>query len=698
MSDLHNTHAAALPTEAEPATMAPTHQAEVFPAEGAAPLTDTKPAMNSEPVMNTQEPEIAPVEESKAATAPIVPERAAERSVEPIVEGQLAVKGPGLIKQIVPSKKEFWLSDAPITPQHMDLYLRGEKAEISHAVVAWASQTGKGLLFFNKKGETERKRPHSVLPLYDATDLKKGLPHEISFKLHGETHTLKAANDAERDGWFISLERAVEVGKAEKVSIRASEGYKAEMEKLNRPNMMHAAGAATGAATGGVAGAAAMRSKSHGKSTDEPRRAASDPEDTSAPVKSRSTSRGMLGRLTGKKDEPETKREMKKEEKHEEKEEKIMAKEERKAEKEEIKAEKHAEKHGKAAPIAILAGGAAFDAPSTAERVFGAPVEEPSSEIAPIAGGIPVTDEKPKVAKRGSIFGRVQSGWGSMKSPVKEKDLKDAELKPQVPPKDAGVSETAPQIPEPTREAEVLADQPMDNTGLNTHGKPAEAAKEQLDALAAMPEKKAGFLSSLPFMAKRDRSASPSALKEAPVNHEAAPAVPPKGDGIAGAEPALAEHELTETAVAPSAVEEPVAPVHQTPLHETPATELAGEKPMTNTEETIPTTATDATSSPAAKRQSVLGGFGLLGRRASKAFKGMQSPKRENANPLAGAESKMEQPKEVMPEAAAAETPAVNGESRAAEAMEPESLAGGAEHDNMHIGQAQTTNAVSASA
>ena len=307
-------------------------------------------------------------------------------------------------------------------------------------------------------------------------------------------------------------------------------------------------------------------------------------------------------------------------------------------------------------------------------------------------------DEKPKVGKRGSIFGRVQSGWGSMKSPVKEKDLKDAELKPQVPPKDAGVSETAPQIPEPTREAEVLADQPMDNTGLNTHGKPAEAAKEQLDALAAMPEKKAGFLSSLPFMAKRDRSASPSAFKEAPVNHEAAPAVPPKGDGIAGAEPALAEHELTETAVAPSAVEEPVAPVHQTPLHETPATELAGEKPVMNVEESIPTAATDATSPPAAKRQSVLGGFGLLGRRASKAFKGMQSPKRENANPLAGAESKMEQPKEVMPEAAAAETPAVNGESRAAEAMESESLAGGAEHDNMHIGQAQTTNTVSASA
>ena len=68
---------------------------------------------------------------------------------------------------------------------------------------------------------------------YDAVDLKKSHPHEITFRLHGETHTLKAANDAERDGWFISLERAVEVGKAEKESIRASEGYKAEMEKLS---------------------------------------------------------------------------------------------------------------------------------------------------------------------------------------------------------------------------------------------------------------------------------------------------------------------------------------------------------------------------------------------------------------------------------------------------------------------------------
>lgn len=131
-------------------------------------------------------------------------------------------------------KKDFWLSDLPVTPQHMDQYMRGEKPEISNPVVAWASQTGKGLLFFNKKSDTDRTHPGTVLPLYEATDLHKSSPHEISFKIHGKEHTLKAANDAERDGWYMSLEKAMEMGKAQKAATREGEGYKAEMEKLSQ--------------------------------------------------------------------------------------------------------------------------------------------------------------------------------------------------------------------------------------------------------------------------------------------------------------------------------------------------------------------------------------------------------------------------------------------------------------------------------
>ena len=136
-------------------------------------------------------------------------------------------------RSLIPSKKEFWLSDEAVAPQNLDLYLRGEKPEISHAIVAWASQTGKGLLFFNKKNETDRTHPHDVLALYDATDLKKSSPHEFSFKLHGQNHVFKATSDAERDGWYLSIEKSIELGKASKEEIRESEGYKAEIEKLS---------------------------------------------------------------------------------------------------------------------------------------------------------------------------------------------------------------------------------------------------------------------------------------------------------------------------------------------------------------------------------------------------------------------------------------------------------------------------------
>jgi hypothetical protein len=136
-------------------------------------------------------------------------------------------------RQFIFSQKEFWLSDSAVTPQNLGLYLRGEKSEVSHPVTAWASQTGKGLLFFNKKGESDRTQPAGVIPLYEATDLKKASPHEFTFEISGHKHSFKASNDAERDGWYQSIEKSIELGKASKESVRASETYKSEIEKLS---------------------------------------------------------------------------------------------------------------------------------------------------------------------------------------------------------------------------------------------------------------------------------------------------------------------------------------------------------------------------------------------------------------------------------------------------------------------------------
>ena len=137
-------------------------------------------------------------------------------------------------RSLIPSKKEFWLSDDAVSPQDMNSFMRGEKQEVANPIVAWGSQTGKGLLFFNKKGNTSHKSPESVLALYDATDLKKQAPHEIGFKLNGHEHVLKASSDSERDGWYMSIEKSMELGKAAKEEVRESEGYKAEMEKLSK--------------------------------------------------------------------------------------------------------------------------------------------------------------------------------------------------------------------------------------------------------------------------------------------------------------------------------------------------------------------------------------------------------------------------------------------------------------------------------
>lgn len=90
MSDIHTTPAVAAtePTVTEPAAVA-----------AAAPPAETVPTVH-EPASETaapvvEEPKaeaVAPVEESKIET-PV-----AEKAVEPITEGQLAYKGPGLVK------------------------------------------------------------------------------------------------------------------------------------------------------------------------------------------------------------------------------------------------------------------------------------------------------------------------------------------------------------------------------------------------------------------------------------------------------------------------------------------------------------------------------------------------------------------------------------------------------------------------
>jgi hypothetical protein len=393
---------------------------------------------------------------------------------------------------------------------------------------------------------------------------------------------------------------------------------------------------------GGAAGVPKTRGQSMPKKSTEvdsaePKRVgSSDGEDEELKkknnTKSRSTSRGMLNRLKGKKEEHDVKKEEKKDEKEAVKEEKAVEKELSKTDETTpvVAAAPLAAAHTTEAPITeshttgkrSISSFDQFLKPNNypAEPVHAttvAPVEEKPIEALPVAAETPITtEEKSKPAKRGSIFGRIPSAWGNLKSPSKEKSAQDAELKPEVPAKDATVSEAAPQLPETATtepiETPVIAPTTDATKPLITETAPEDNKTNEV--LTPNTKERKNFLSGLSFMNKRDRSVSPSAaVKEQPLKTETpavAPIVPAK-DEVVATEPVKVEEPVTEVAPA-------VAPV---------STETA-EKPVDKFEEPK---AVDATSPNGNKRQSMLGN---LGRRASKALNRIQ-PKKENATPVA---------------------------------------------------------------
>jgi len=64
----------------------------------------------------------------------------------------------------LPAKKlYFWLGDEEAVPTHkLGQFLRGEKPNVAHPTAAWASQSGKGLLFFAKHADGKSSPSHII--------------------------------------------------------------------------------------------------------------------------------------------------------------------------------------------------------------------------------------------------------------------------------------------------------------------------------------------------------------------------------------------------------------------------------------------------------------------------------------------------------------------------------------------------------
>lgn len=183
MSDVQNT----VPAVEMPAEDVAASAPEVSePTATTTESTEPHALSTDEPVAESTVPEVSPVEPATTTDAAAVNENSTEvaaaaapetQAIEPVSEGPLGYKAPGLLNKLTFSTHEFWLQDEPITAQHMDHYMRGEKPEFAHPVVGWAGQTGKGLLFFNKKGLADKTHPQSVLPLVSRTSHEDVVRH-----------------------------------------------------------------------------------------------------------------------------------------------------------------------------------------------------------------------------------------------------------------------------------------------------------------------------------------------------------------------------------------------------------------------------------------------------------------------------------------------------------------------------------------
>ena len=135
------------------------------------------------------------------------------------------------------SKKYFWFGEEPVQSANLAEYLRGEKPEVAHPVVAWSSQTGKGLLFFVKHAD-KKEHPAGVLNLAYATDLAKDGTVAFALKISGHKHAFEAQSAAERDGWYVAVEKAIVDAKEAKEGIESSDGYKEQKEKIGMHNIL----------------------------------------------------------------------------------------------------------------------------------------------------------------------------------------------------------------------------------------------------------------------------------------------------------------------------------------------------------------------------------------------------------------------------------------------------------------------------
>ncbi|KAF4503200.1 hypothetical protein FAGAP_551 [Fusarium agapanthi] len=466
-----------VPQETKPEIAAPAVEA---PAE-TKPVEET-PVVATETAPATEE---KPAEETKPAGEAAKAEEK-EEEVKPVEEGHLNHKAQGLSfpKNLIPSKEFFFFGTEAVEPKALSHYLKSEKStETAHSNIAWASETGKGLLFVGDK-----KNPSSVISLADATEPEIDGSHKFHLTSKGNKHTFKASSAAERDNWVSQLKLKIAEAKELATTITESETYRATLESFKPAPVKKEEKAAEAAKeeTPAEAAVAVPSTEEAAPATEETPKEEEIKDERKKDVKSEEPKRRSASRKRtsffgfGKKEESKKEAEAKPADE-------VAV--ETPAVEETPKIDEPFKPVEEAAPAAVEEP--AKPAEETAPEVIPAVAEDKPAES---------PKEKPTATKRNSFFGNVFS----------KKEKKTPELKPTEPEatKEAEAETTAPVIPP------VEATTPLAVDVSNPATVPTETT-ETAAATSPAPEVKKDLKekrkSSLPFaFGKRDKSPAPA--------------------------------------------------------------------------------------------------------------------------------------------------------------------------------------------
>ncbi|CEI64563.1 hypothetical protein FVEN_g11664 [Fusarium venenatum] len=458
------------PAVEAPAETKPVEETPVVAAE-TAPVAEEKPAEEVKPV-----DEATKTEEEKK-----------EEEAKPVEEGHLNHKAQGLSfpKNLIPTKEFFFFGTDAVEPKTLSHYLKSEKsAETAHSNIAWASETGKGLLFVGDK-----KNPSSVISLADATEPEIDGSNKFHLTSKGNKHTFKASNTAERDNWVAQLKLKIAEAKELATTVTESETYKATLESFKPAKKEEKVAEAPKEETA----AAAPVIEEATPATEEASKVEEPVEVKAEEPKRRSASRKRTSFFGFGKKEEAKKEEVKKEAETKNADE--VAVETPAAETPALDEVPKVEEPAK--PVEEVPVVAPVVVEDSAK-----PAEETPVEAAPVADdkALESPKEKPTAIKRNSFFGNVFS----------KKEKKTPELKPTEPEaaKDDAEAETAAPVIPPVEATTPLAVDvsnpatvPTETTEAATATSPAPEAKKDLK------EKRK---SSLPFaFGKRDKSPAP---------------------------------------------------------------------------------------------------------------------------------------------------------------------------------------------